>query len=168
MQAEQNPLILTLRLDAESQAFFDGQRRLYFPPERNVLAAHLTLFHQLPDDSAAPAYLESLLITPFEMEVTDLMHLGAGVAYELRSAELLQLHGKISKHFQPALIPQDRQRFKPHVVIQNKVTPEDSKRLLNELKNNFRRFAVSAAGLDLWEYMGGPWRHSFGCAFKNM
>ena len=41
------PLILTLVLDAASQAFFDRLRRQHFPPERNVLDAHLTLFHAL-------------------------------------------------------------------------------------------------------------------------
>jgi len=53
------PLILTLTLDEASQAFFDEQRRQYFPPKINYLSAHLTLFHALPgaEYDAIAAYL---------------------------------------------------------------------------------------------------------------
>ena len=44
------PLILTLRFDERSSAFFDEQRRRYFPPARNFIPAHLTLFHHLPGE----------------------------------------------------------------------------------------------------------------------
>jgi hypothetical protein len=44
------PLILTLALDGEAFAFFDGLRRAHFPPERNVVPAHVTLFHALPGE----------------------------------------------------------------------------------------------------------------------
>ena len=47
------PLVLTLVLDAQSFAFFDGLRRRHFPPERNVIAAHLTLFHALPGSASS-------------------------------------------------------------------------------------------------------------------
>ena len=46
----QQTLILTLQLDAISNAFYEHLRRKYFPPERNLIAAHVTLFHQLPDE----------------------------------------------------------------------------------------------------------------------
>ena len=41
------PLILTLALDERSFAFFDAQRRLHFPASRNLIPAHVTLFHHL-------------------------------------------------------------------------------------------------------------------------
>jgi hypothetical protein len=44
------PLIVTALLDEAAQERFDRLRREHFPPERNHLAAHLTLFHRLPDD----------------------------------------------------------------------------------------------------------------------
>ncbi len=47
------PLILTLQLDERSFAFFDEQRRRYFPKERNFIPAHLTLFHALPGEQLA-------------------------------------------------------------------------------------------------------------------
>ena len=42
------PIIVTALFGAADQAFFDAERRAYFPPERNQLAAHLTMFHHLP------------------------------------------------------------------------------------------------------------------------
>ncbi|AYL99148.1 2'-5' RNA ligase family protein [Mucilaginibacter celer] len=160
MQTEQNPMILTLRLDEKSQAFFNELRMRYFPPERNFLKAHLTLFHQLPNEADTPKYFSSLRYNAFDVEVTGLRHLGAGVAYEIDSGELQEFHRKLSQYFHKVLIPQDRQPFKPHITIQNKVTPAASKDLLTELMGNFKPFTVTATGLDLWEYLGGPWRHS--------
>lgn len=81
--AKTQPLILTLRLDEDSQAFFNTQRRLYFPPERNFLDAHLTLFHQLPDEAATFEYLEESQQSNFSLQVSGLMNLGAGVAYKI-------------------------------------------------------------------------------------
>lgn len=39
--------ILTAELDADSFDWLDRLRRDHFPPERNLLRAHLTLFHRL-------------------------------------------------------------------------------------------------------------------------
>ena len=44
------PLILTLKLDQASFTRLDALRQAHFPPERNWLSAHLTLFHHLPGD----------------------------------------------------------------------------------------------------------------------
>ena len=154
-------------MDSDSQQFFDSARRQYFPPERNFLNAHLTLFHQLPNHVATQSYIENFIYQSFEMRVNGLMHLGAGVAYKIESESLQFLHRELSNHFKHDLIPQDRQPYKPHVVIQNKVTPAASKKLLSELKCDFEPFTIKAVGFDLWIYLGGPWRHSFSCDFKN-
>jgi len=39
--------ILTAEMDDDSFAWLAGLRRRHFPPERNFLPAHLTLFHRL-------------------------------------------------------------------------------------------------------------------------
>jgi hypothetical protein len=44
------PLILTLKMDRESFSRFEGLRQAHFPPHRNFIPAHLTLFHHLPGD----------------------------------------------------------------------------------------------------------------------
>ncbi|MCL7987108.1 2'-5' RNA ligase family protein [Sphingobacterium sp. lm-10] len=161
MQATEGKIIyiLTLRLDAVSQAYFDGLRDKHFPNERNYLKAHLTLFHQLSDASYTFEILRGLRLDSFKMTVTNLMYLGAGVAYQVESAVLQQLHRHLSDVFADDLIPQDKQCFRPHITVQNKVTPQASKQLLEELKAGFSPFDISATGLDLWIYQGGPWAH---------
>ena len=39
------PIIVTALFGRQDTAFFDSMRREHFPPERNQLPAHLTLFH---------------------------------------------------------------------------------------------------------------------------
>ena len=41
-------LIVTAEMGAEEFAWLDSLRRRHFPPERNQLPAHLTMFHALP------------------------------------------------------------------------------------------------------------------------
>ncbi len=152
-------LILTLRLDAASQAFFEQMRQLHYPPERNVISAHLTLFHQLPEDEQVMETLKQTAETQprFSLACTGLFSLGRGVAYQLESAALLSLHKGLARVFAPHLSAQDKQRFRPHIVIQNKVTSERARSLLAELGGSRLPQNVNAHGLDLWRYLGGPW-----------
>ncbi|WP_347528017.1 hypothetical protein [Mucilaginibacter sp. CAU 1740] len=92
-------MILTLRLDEKSQALFNEMRKRHFPPGRNFLKAHLTLFHQLPSEVETREYFRSLQYRTFAMKVTGLRHLGAGVAYEIDSGELQEFHRKLSQYF---------------------------------------------------------------------
>ena len=45
------PIIVTALFGRQDTAFFDAMRREHFPPERNQLAAHLTMFHALPQSA---------------------------------------------------------------------------------------------------------------------
>ncbi|MDQ8051950.1 MAG: 2'-5' RNA ligase family protein [Pedobacter sp.] len=158
MEIETAPLILTLRLDEKSQAFFDELRKLYFPPERNYLDAHLTLFHHLPQDQA-PSIITKIEHHEIELQVSGLRFLGAGVAYTIESGKLNAIRADIANKLKEYLIPQDRQVYRPHITIQNMVTPDAAKALYNNLKENFRQFSAKGLGLDLWYYLGGPWEH---------
>ena len=151
--------ILTLRLDDLSQAQFEQLRQRHFPPERNLIPAHLTLFHSLPATAEADIVLQSEVRRqpPFSVSVTGVRSLGKGVAYKLASPALQGLHARLSERFAPDLIPQDRQRFQPHIVVQNKVSPEAARALLATLQAAFVPSEVHAVGLDLWHYLGGPW-----------
>jgi hypothetical protein len=156
---QEQPLILTLKLDEDSHDFFDTQRRLYFPPERNFLKAHLTLFHQLPHQSATLDFFAGLLHQIFQLEVTGLMNLGAGVAYKNESSVLISLYKFISDHFKDFLILQDKQPLRPHVTVMNKTSLEAARALIAVLSEKFESFKVTTVGLDLWIYQNGPWQH---------
>ena len=160
--------IVTLKLDADSQAFFEVMRQKHFPPERNQIGAHLTLFHTLPSTAETAEVLRWVAgqHAAFTLQVTGLRSLGKGVAYTLRSAELLAVHAELAQAYAEHLSAQDRQRFMPHVVVQNKAQPAEARALLAELQGGFEPFAVRALGLELWNYLGGPWRLAEEFAFR--
>jgi hypothetical protein len=156
----QSPLIITLRLNEEAFNFFNALRQKFFPPERNFLSAHLTLFHHLPPNEVAIA--EELQILSQQqptlvLSVTDVVSIGKGVAYKIDCPPLVQLHKRMQEKWQHWLIPQDKQKLWPHVTVQNKVTAQVAKETLSELKASFQPFTATGIAFDLWQYEGGPW-----------
>ena len=156
------PLILTLALHPDDQARFDRLRTLHFPVERNMIPAHVTLFHHLPgaDIDAIQDTLarECTALPAFTVEAAGLRFLGRGVAYELQAAELLALRGRLARAWQDWLTPQDAQGYRPHVTVQNKARPEDARALRDAMQAGFAPFSVRAEGVLLWHYLGGPWK----------
>lgn len=170
MQPEtQAPLILTLRLDEASAGYFDGLRQRHFPPERNHLKAHVTVFHKLPGEERAQLQrdLEEVAkgASGFAVAVAGLRSLGRGVAFRLEAPEAQRLRGELARRWQPWLGPQDSQGWTPHVTVQNKVTGDAARRLLEELQAGFAPFEAQAEGFDLWAYRGGPWEFLAGFPF---
>jgi 2'-5' RNA ligase len=155
------PLILTLAMDERSFAFLDGQRRRYFPPDRNVIPAHVTLFHALPGAEIQSVVRDleevSLPQEPLAVTAVLLRSLGRGVAYALASPDLVALRTRLAERWSSWLTPQDRQPYRPHVTVQNKVDPSVARATLTELQASFTPFAIVGEGLDLWHYRGGPW-----------
>ena len=109
------PLILTAKLDADSFGFFDALRRKHFPPERNFLAAHVTLFHHLPDNETAriEADLKNICAEykTFDLRFPTLRFLGKGTAAEIESAELLSLPATLAGKWKDWLTAQVKQKF---------------------------------------------------------
>jgi 2'-5' RNA ligase len=157
------PLILTLQLDGTSARYFNNLRQQYFPPARNFLPAHVTLFHHLPGDEirTITADLEGIASGhgPIRIGISRVRSLGRGVAYELQSEPLAALRNCLARRWSPWLTPQDRQPFKAHVTVQNKVSPDEARRTLAILTAAFTPHPISGVGLDLWRYLGGPWEH---------
>ena len=156
-----NSLLLTLTLTPDAQLFFNALRKQYFPVERNFLDAHLILFHQLPANE--PTIIESIKIIVKEyqditLNVSGLSSIGNGVAYKIVSEDLQRLHKKLQAKWEQWLIPQDKNKLWPHITIQNKVSPQVARQLLQELSAGFKPFEFHATGLSLWEYQGGPWK----------
>jgi 2'-5' RNA ligase len=156
-----SPLIVTLRLPADAFAFFDGLRRRHFPPERNHLPAHATLFHALPgederDVHARLAERAAALPAP-QVAVEAVRFTGRGVAYALASRPLEALRRSLAADWAGRLTAQDGQGWRPHVTVQNKVEPRAARALHAALAAEFQPFAFEATGLLLWRYLGGPW-----------
>ena len=148
-------------MDDESQERFDRLRAAHFPPERNYLSAHMTLFHHLPADHEHEV-VEGLGEacrgqTPITLKATGLLFMGRGVAYKLEAPPLVVLRKRLAKAWEPFLTKQDRQGLRPHVTVQNKVSPEKARALHQELEGSFSPFEVRGEGVTLWRYLGGPW-----------
>jgi 2'-5' RNA ligase len=83
--------------------------------------------------------------------------LGRGVAIVLASPPFERLRADLARHWSASLTPQDRQPFRPHVTVQNKVSAAEAQALYTRLQAEFVPFAAKGIGLCLWRYKGGPW-----------
>src|SRR5215212_5543755 len=156
MQSRIPPFILTLKLEQPAFERLDALRQAHFPPKRNVIPAHLTLFHALPGDQeiSIQQTLHALCSeTPWlTLHFPTLRFLGRGVAMEVDAPELILLRRKLAAAWGGWLSAQDRQGYRPHIMIQNKVTPDEARQLSVELGAGWQPFVASGEGLLLWRY----------------
>ena len=154
-------MILTARLHDQDLAFFDGLRRSHFPPGRNHVTAHLTVFYRVSHWhlSTIRQLLEVVASShsPMQASTTGIWHLGSGVAFTLDCPELERVRGVSRERFQPWLSPEDKQGWRPHITIQNGVDRARVDGLYAAVTAAFQTRLLSITGLDLWTYRGGPW-----------
>lgn len=166
-----NPFIVTAALPADIQGWADSLRRAHFPPERNHLHAHVTMFH-----SFAPSLLEELTdflpgvarsFAPPQARITGLLDFGKGTAIKLESPQLLTLRRAIADHFHGSLTDQDLHEPRPHITIQNKVTKREARALQAELAPMIEARDFHFPALELHRYQGGPWELVKRMAFRG-
>jgi 2'-5' RNA ligase len=155
------PLVVTAALDEGAFAWFDDLRQIHFPPDRNRVPAHLTLFHALPGEHeqrvAETLKAACQACGPMRLDVRGPWFIGRGVAYRLASPELEHFRNNLASAFSAWLTPQDRAPFRPHITVQNKADPSDARLLLERLQLVFEPFEIMAEALLVWRYLGGPW-----------
>ena len=159
-----SPIIVTAALPPEIFSYANGLRNEHFPPERNYLSAHLTLFHALPP-SVEPE-LRGLMadlareFPPPPARMNRIVSLGRGTALGIESDALMALRDRIAERFAGCLTPQDNHRPRLHVTVQNKVSPEEARTLQAQLSSGFtpREFTIPA--LEAHYYRGGPWEEA--------
>lgn len=153
------PLIITIMMDEKAQRYFTDLRNLHFPKHCNYLEAHITLFHKLPSNKQKiAAVLEETARRPvMDLTVAAVKNLGTGVAFEIKSAELIQLRKTLQQKFSPWLSAQDRNRLWPHITVQNKVTAYKASQTLLLLQKDFTPFEIKGTGIATWLYKDGPW-----------
>lgn len=151
-------------------AWADGLRRAHFPPERNVIPAHLTLFHHLPPsslDDIASRLKRLCAGPPPAARLSEVMLLGRGVAFRVDSPALMAMRDELADAFAGLLTPQDQARPRLHITVQNKVAPDDAKALAAQLRADFRPRPLAIAGLAAWHYRGGPWDLAMKAIFRG-
>lgn len=164
------PIIVTALIGDPDFAYLDGLRRAHFPPERNVLRAHLTLFHHLPPSCADE--LKQLLRDEArgndpQARLSGLINLGGGVAFRIETPDLEDIRARIAERFAPMLLPQDRNPWRAHVTVQNKVKAPEARALLEQLSADFKPRPLALSGLAAWWYRGGPWEPIAAYSFRT-
>jgi hypothetical protein len=135
-------------------------RRAHYPPERNRVPAHLTLFRQLPPSvrDEVGRRLATYAATPAPAAVVaGILDLGGGTALRVESEGLEDIRYDLALALRGLLTPQDMSPWRPHVTVQNKVEPKAAKALQAQLRAGFERRPLAIRGLALWRYLGGPW-----------
>lgn len=162
MTVRSKPIIMTAVMGKEDFAWADAQRRQYYPPARNVLPAHITLFHHLPPQALHEIKETVKNVTryspPPATSLQRLIHLGSGVAYQLHSPELLNMRMELADRFHGLLVAQDQQVPRLHITVQNKVSAKEAKDLQTALSLDFEPRPFLIKGLALHYYMDGPWQ----------
>lgn len=154
--------ILTLSLNPELQNELNLWRARYFPPERNFLDAHVTLFHALPEIEWARFNADVEQVTRktprFKVRVAEPYSLGRGVGVKVEAKDIGVIHQRLQNLWQDFLRPQDLQKRRAHCTLQNKVEPAHARASRAEIGAAWTNLEGEARALDLWEYLNGPWR----------
>jgi hypothetical protein len=163
------PLIITAELAAGDFSWIEGLRRAHYPPERNHVPAHLTIFHALPPsaESEVRARLARMVHRrPPAAMIAGLMDLGGGVAFRIVSPDLDDIRDELAADLHGLLGAQDNRGWRQHITIQNKVAPKVARALMRELEERFTPRPLGISGLGLHRYLGGPWEGLAVYAFR--
>ena len=164
------PLLVTAQLPADVFAWADGLRRAHFPPERNKVRAHVTLFNSLPpsvEDEVRRLLAHHSAAAPPPATITGLMQLGGGTAFAIDSSALTAIHADMVESLHGVLTAQDGGRRKLHVTVQNKVSGAEAKALQAELAHDFRPRSFAFSALELHRYRGGLWEDAGTWPFRG-
>lgn len=156
------PLIVTLALPQKMASRLDALRRAWYPPARNQVPAHLTLFRHLPGpgmpDILQAVQSEAVRTPPFPVTILGAEVWQEAVVLPVHSPELEDLHARLKERWAPLLIPADRAPFRPHVTIASRLDRTGRAAALAALARDWPRPVMSEAlGLCLWRYDDGPW-----------
>lgn len=164
------PIIITARIEEADLLPFDALRSRHFPAKRNFLRAHLTMFHKLPSED-----LENIQKHVFNSaarrkhilaKVSAVRHLGAGTAFTITSPDLVEIRSSLRAQLLPSLGPQDLQTWQPHITVQNGVSHTQADVLFEMLSEDFVPCEIRIIGIDLWQYLEGPWALLDSCLFS--
>jgi hypothetical protein len=153
-------LIINAEIAAPDYSWLEGLRRAHYPFERNRVAAHLTIFHALPPSAEAELRVRLPKIVRQDApkaSIDGLMDLGGGVAFRVVSPDLDRIRDELADDLFGLLGVQDRGGWRPHITIQNKVSPRLARALKQSLESSFRPRPLGISGLGLNRYQDGPW-----------
>ncbi len=171
MERLNKPIIMTAQMGKAEFAWANSLRKRYYPPDRNMVDAHITLFHHLPPQAldeikASIIALTSNLPKP-DAKLSGLIHLGNGVAYQLHAPELLSLRMELADRFAGLLVAQDQQTPRLHITVQNKVNSKEAQSLFDQLSAEFEPRPFAIRGIGLHYYVDGLWQDIGAWSFRG-
>jgi hypothetical protein len=164
------PLLITAELPAAVFAWADALRRSHYPPERNRMGAHVTLFHGLPpsaEDEVRRLMTEFARQPAPEGRVRGLMDLGGGTGFSLESPALLRLHAALAERLHGVIQQKDARPLTPHITVQNKVPRAAARALQAELAGKLWAGPFRFRGLGLSHWRDELWQLSQVFAFRG-
>jgi 2'-5' RNA ligase len=154
------PIIVTATFGDGDNGWLQELRRTHYPPERNRVPAHLTLFRQLPpslEGELATRLARVAAAPPPRATIAGIIDLGEGTALRVESKELEAIRADVAEALRGVLTPQDQAPWRPHITIQNKVLPREARALQQRLRATFEPRPLAIRALAVWRYLGGPW-----------
>jgi hypothetical protein len=162
-------LIITAGLSQGDFSWIEGLRRAHYPPDRNQVPAHLTMFHALPPSAEAEVRARLAQVVrrfPPAATIAGLMDLGGGVAFRIVSPDLDRIRDELADGLHGLLGAQDNAGWRPHITIQNKVAPRVARELKERLERKFESRPLGIRGLSLHRYLSGPWEDLADYSFR--
>jgi hypothetical protein len=160
MNAPAAPIIVTALFGPGDDGWLQEMRRAHYPPERNQVPAHLTLFHQIPPsaESELSSRIARYAAAPApRAQILGVMDLGAGTALRVESEELEDIRFDLAEGLHGLLSVQDRAPWRPHITVQNKVEAKEARALQQRLRATLQPRPLEIRALAAWRYLGGPW-----------
>lgn len=157
------PLLVVAELPSDLFAWADALRRAHYPPDRNRMGAHVTLFHGLPpsaDREVRVLLAELAMRSPPEAVMAGVMDLGRGTALAIDSNGMTALHAEMAERLHGLIQQKDARPLRLHVTVQNKVPPADALALQASLAAPDIRRGFRFHGLGLYEWTGAIWRQA--------
>ena len=155
------PLLIVAELPRDVFAWADALRRRHYPPDRNRLAAHVTLFHGLPPSAHGEVVrlLADLATSPPpEARLAGIMDLGRGTALAVDSPGMAALHREMAGRLSGLIQQKDAQPVRLHVTVQNKVSAAGAHALQDELARTVEARSFRFRGLGLYGWTGEIWQ----------
>jgi hypothetical protein len=168
---DRTPHIVLAVLPDAVQARLDGLRRTHYPPDRNRVPAHCTLFHAIPGMVAAE--LAGLLSTlaaqnpPPRARIDRVLDLDSGTALGVFAPELLALREAIADHFHGLLTGGDALAPRLHVTIQNKVDRPTARALQRTLGASWQAIDTDVQALAVHRVVDGGWQPAGAWRFRH-
>lgn len=179
-EEEENVYVLTLLTDKPLHDRMTSLRKKYFPQRINKLAAHLTLFHALPESKLDSVIIPTILdvirrTAPFRVAATEPFRMKKGFAISVSTPhggrQAQQIHRQLQEAWKADgqwLSDQDAGGCRVHYTLMNKVDDEvEVQHALDELMGYWKGDDGNAEGLALWRYDRGFWRWERKFSFRG-